>query len=219
MKRVFPFNNLCTADLLQLLELSETQTYTYPPDNIVIHIGDDCSDMWLILRGKVKVYLKGHDSREIILGTLKEGDYFGEITLFNGHGRSANVATVTECEFIKIKKSHIEELIQSNSEVAFKFIYALCDKLILANEHIARLAFDSSLQKIVKALLDIADIDSNAKVAYTIIDRPTAQHLADLAGIARETVQKSLKDLSEIGVIRLSKGKIELFLRDIGNII
>jgi DNA-binding transcriptional regulator YhcF (GntR family) len=75
------------------------------------------------------------------------------------------------------------------------------------------------LQKIVKALLDIADIDSNAKVAYTIIDRPTAQHLADLAGIARETVQKSLKDLSEIGVIRLSKGKIELFLRDIGNII
>jgi hypothetical protein len=37
--------------------------------------------------------------------------------------------------------------------------------------------------------------------------------------IFRETVQKSLKDLTETGAIRLSTNKIEIFMRDIGNLI
>jgi CRP/FNR family cyclic AMP-dependent transcriptional regulator len=90
--------------------------------------GEEGDFMYIILEGEVRISLL-RDKEEIILANLKHGNFFGEMGLFKGDTRSADVKAVTDLKLIKITKEDIDRLKKSNSELAFEFIYGVCEEL------------------------------------------------------------------------------------------
>jgi len=208
VKNVSLFNDLTHSEIEVLLNSNGTNTFKYPANNIIVHRDDIGSDIFLILNGKVKVYLSGDDSREIILDTLVEGDYFGEMALFNTYKRSANVMTIDNSEFLKINSDCIKDLILKNSNLSLKLLSEMAEKVRAANELISGIVFDDSKQRILKLLNNISEKSNDLVKGYKVIDRPLIKDIASLTGIARETASKMLHDLNKIGVIKLSQKKI-----------
>src|SRR5215217_7973760 len=78
---------------------------TYRKADIILMEDDDSSQsLFIIAKGEVKVVLTAEDGREAILASLKEGDFFGEMSLLDGEPRSATVRAVEESRLLTIRR-------------------------------------------------------------------------------------------------------------------
>ena len=56
---------------------------------VIINEGDMTNSLYIILSGRVKVFLDDESGKEVILNVVEAGDYFGEVSLFDDGKRSA----------------------------------------------------------------------------------------------------------------------------------
>ncbi|MCU7857223.1 MAG: cyclic nucleotide-binding domain-containing protein, partial [Candidatus Thiodiazotropha sp. (ex Lucinoma borealis)] len=54
---------------------------TYPRNTIILSEGDNSDSLYVILSGRVKVYLTDENGKEAIINYQEEGEYFGELSL------------------------------------------------------------------------------------------------------------------------------------------
>ncbi len=85
----------------------------YAPGEAVVRIGQEGNSMYVIIRGSVKVQIPENDYLKTI-GNLKENDFFGEMSLLTGEPRTANVIAVEESEVLRIDKSGLKPIFESN---------------------------------------------------------------------------------------------------------
>src|SRR5436189_4521292 len=79
--------------------VEELCAYLHPVElkagSSLFRVGDSGDAMYFIESGRVRITVTDADGREVILASLGHGDFFGEMAMLGGHGRSAD-ATVTE---------------------------------------------------------------------------------------------------------------------------
>ena len=63
---------------------------SFRKQTIIVNEGDETDSLYVILSGRVKVFLADDSGKEIVLGTQGPGEYFGEMVL-DGGARSASV--------------------------------------------------------------------------------------------------------------------------------
>ena len=70
---------------------------TYPTKTVIVNAGDLSEELFYIVKGSVSVIMEDDDGHEIVLAYLNDGDFFGEIGMFDEkHERSALVRTRAE---------------------------------------------------------------------------------------------------------------------------
>ena len=79
-------------DELKLLE-GKSVRRKVKKNTIIINEGDDSDSMYVILSGRVKVYLNDANGKEVTINDMTEGEYFGEYALLDGSKRSASIVT------------------------------------------------------------------------------------------------------------------------------
>jgi len=115
--------------LFESLSESETQVIAsrielrrHSNDSVIINEGDESNSLYVILNGKVKIFLIDEKGQEIILNYLGEGDYFGEVSLFDDGQRSASVKALEDSYFAVLEKDDFVELMSSHPELALTII-------------------------------------------------------------------------------------------------
>jgi CRP/FNR family cyclic AMP-dependent transcriptional regulator len=83
----------------------------YPKNTIIISEGERSESLFIILSGKVRVFLADEDGKEVLLSTQGPGEYFGEMILDEGP-RSASVMTLEPCR--AIGKSRVSNIVIGN---------------------------------------------------------------------------------------------------------
>lgn len=117
------FERLSDVPLFAPLNDEETQKLAraseakiFSPNELIVRKGDDGGSMFVIHRGAVKVQLMENGFPKTI-NTLSEGEFFGEMGLFTGEPRSANVVAAEETEVLEIKQAALKPLFDANPEL------------------------------------------------------------------------------------------------------
>ena len=79
------------------------------------HEGDDAETLFVILHGTVIVERRWNES-EVVLGTLGEGDCFGEMSVIDLMPRSASVRAETACKALEVPHLSLRQLYQRDLE-------------------------------------------------------------------------------------------------------
>ena len=104
--RQFANSDLLVADPEVLAEIEQHgSTKNYRKNTIVINEGDETDSLYVILSGRVKVFLSGEDGREAVLKHQGPGEYFGEMSLIDRQPRAASVMTVEPSRLMIISRS------------------------------------------------------------------------------------------------------------------
>ncbi len=111
LNNVSIFSPLSDEEIERLANASTTRVYA--PGEAVVRTGQEGNSMYVIIRGSVKVQITENDYQKTI-NTLKENDFFGEMSLLTGEPRTANVIAAEESEVLRIDKSGLKPIFDSN---------------------------------------------------------------------------------------------------------
>ena len=187
--------------------LDQSHRRIYPPKSVIINAGDVSSDLFYIVRGSVSVLIEDDNGREMVLAYLNEGDFFGEIGLFDeDRRRSAWVRARTRCEVAQISYEKLQELFKGSCEVLFRIASQLALRLRNTSRKVGDLAFLDVSGRVARVLLDLCKQPDAMTHPDGMQIRVTRQELGRIAGCSREMVGRVLKDLEERNLI-WAKGK------------
>lgn len=183
-----------------------------PKGSYIVSAEDNGPSMMFILEGKVKVNLLSRDGKEVVVATLHEGDFFGEIAVLTGEERSANVVAITECRIFVLQKEDFDHHLATYPGLARMMLKEMAVRLKQATSKIGDLALYDVYRRVARTLRSIGRSETReGKEIFIIDERPTHQELASLAGTSREMVTRALKGLEEDRCIIIDGKKIELF--------
>ncbi|MCF2944950.1 Crp/Fnr family transcriptional regulator [Paenibacillus tarimensis] len=179
---------------------------------IVFFEKDEADNMYFIRSGSVDIYTFD-GTKKVILATLREGDYFGEMALIRpGLVRSATAEAAEPVKLYALGRSDFEHLIASDPRLVIHLLEDTMERLRRANRQIYELTFLNVRTRIIKRLARLAEEHGRSTEEGVLINmKLTHQHLADMVGAVRETVTKVLLDLQENGMIRVENKKILIF--------
>ncbi|HEX8340504.1 MAG TPA: DUF1003 domain-containing protein [Tepidisphaeraceae bacterium] len=84
----------------------------------VIWVGEPGEELFLINSGRVQVTSPDDQGRDVLLGTLGPGDFFGDVALLDGGPRTASVRTIEPAELCVLKRSDFLRFLREHPDAA-----------------------------------------------------------------------------------------------------
>jgi CRP/FNR family cyclic AMP-dependent transcriptional regulator len=182
----------------------------YRRNTVIIERGDDASQLFFLIEGRVKVYVVGDDGREMVFGERGPGSYVGELALLTGDSRSASVETLADTEFLVLGRETFNQVITEHPQIALVLLRDLARRACALSEDVSDFALLDVYGRIAKLLQNSARDEAGQRIT----GRLTHQDIADRVGASREMVSRILKDLRTGGYIAVEKKRI-VILRDL----
>lgn len=170
----------------------------YPKGVRLIQEGEQGDTLFIILKGRVRVFGTGANEREITYGTYGAGEYLGEISL-DGGPRSASVSTLEACVCAVVTRQTIRQHIADHPEFAFDLLAKVIRRARAATLNAKQLALNDVYGRLALLLdaLAVAQADGSRRVE----ERLTHQEMANRLGCSREMVSRLMKDLERGGYV------------------
>jgi CRP-like cAMP-binding protein len=204
---------LSTVPLLSALDADEltrfaelTRERTYPKGSVILFEDDPGDSLFVVREGRVKVVLIGEDGREVILGVLGVGEYFGELSLIDDRPRSAHVIAMEDSNLLVLRREDFRKRVESSPSVAWSLLTELSRRLRRADDKIGGLVLLDVPGRIARLLLDLAEESGTNAIEKTL----THQTIAQMIGASRETVSRAMKDFQDAGWITVERRRIAI---------
>ncbi|MEQ3725107.1 cAMP-activated global transcriptional regulator CRP [Alcanivorax sp.] len=179
----------------------------YPAKSTIIYAGDESDALYYILKGSVTVMIEDDDGREMIMAYLNEGDFFGEMGLFeNDPSRSAWVKAKTECEVAEVSYAKFRQLAREDADILFTVSAQIAGRLRATTRKVGDLAFLDVTGRVAGTLLDLCKQPDAMTHPDGMQIKVTRQEIGRIVGCSREMVGRVLKNLEEQGLVSV-KGK------------
>jgi small-conductance mechanosensitive channel len=125
---------LSAVDIFAPLSADETSMlaqaavrHVFAPGETVIRAGDPGSSMFVVHKGKVRVQVS-ENGRPRTVATLNEGDFFGEMALFTGEPRTANVLALEETEVLEIGHAAMKRVFDTNPDLVESLSFIMAER-------------------------------------------------------------------------------------------
>ncbi|MGI5921461.1 MAG: DUF2225 domain-containing protein [Syntrophomonadaceae bacterium] len=106
----------------------------YQTDEVFFDQGDPGNEMFILLKGKAQVLINSVDGFTVPVSEVKQGDFFGEMSLLENLPRSATVMATEECLAMVITKDNFEQIIADQPSLAIRIMKGMSQRLRQLNE-------------------------------------------------------------------------------------
>ena len=179
----------------------------YPSKSTIIYAGDESDALYYIIKGSVTVVIEDDDGREMIMAYLNEGDFFGEMGLFeDAPQRSAWVKAKTECEVAEISYAKFKQLAREDADILFTVSAQIAGRLRATTRKVGDLAFLDVTGRVAGTLLELCKQPDAMTHPDGMQIKITRQEIGRIVGCSREMVGRVLKNLEDQGLVSV-KGK------------
>ena len=121
------FHDVPQKSLEKTVSIAEQQVL---PENVVIfNKGDKGDTFFIVISGKVKVYLSSEDGSENILTILRTGEGFGEMALLTGEPRSTSVKTLEPTSLLVLTKNYFDQICALCPELSMALVKVMADRV------------------------------------------------------------------------------------------
>ena len=200
LREVPIFTELNDEDLSLVMQMTVRRAY---PKNTMIVIEEDRGDMlYIIESGSVKITRLDEEGHEVILAILGSAEFFGEMALLDGQGRSANVMALEGTVLFTLHRRDFLDVLERFPSISIQLLREMTSRLRKSDQQIKSLSLSDAEHRIGIALHRFAEDMGIFKMGQVIINRlPYQQDIANMAGTSRETVSRMLKNLEKKGLV------------------
>jgi uncharacterized membrane protein len=139
----------------------------YQPGEILFRHGDPASGMYLVLDGEVTMSIATPGDQELVVATMRRGDFFGELAMLDGSPRSATASVIRHTKLLWLRREDFIELLGRQPKLAVAMLSSIATRLRATNEMFARRA--------------ARNVNEEIDQHYSFADR-VADYVADFGG-------------------------------------
>ena len=170
----------------------------YEPGEIIYMQEDNSHQLYLIIKGRVRVFLISKDGHEITFDIIGKGKIFGESSCLQNTNRPVCVSAIDATDLVSCQLETLYPSILESKELTLSIMQLLSS----TNDHLTHL--------VKKAYF----YDRNEKIASFLLEQKettitfTHEEIALLTGLSRVTVTKILNDFANSKLIKQAYRKI-----------
>src|ERR1041385_3713164 len=125
------FRLLDNQELMKLAE--EVDQVFFKSGEAIFHEYDQGDALYVVESGAVRIWVHDDDAQQITLSELKDGDFFGELSVLDKGERSANATAVSDCVLHRLRRDDFHEFLLHHSSVAIDLICEIGSRLRQTN--------------------------------------------------------------------------------------
>jgi CRP-like cAMP-binding protein len=134
LKKVPVFSDLKVRELTAISSITEEKDIK--KDLIVFKEGDQGDSMYIVISGGVSIIKNFDRPNATVLAHIKEGDYFGEMALFESAPRSATVKTDDNTKLLNLGKFEFEEIMHEFPSISINICKVLSSRLRVSSDKV-----------------------------------------------------------------------------------
>lgn len=173
---------------------------TYKSGEVIYDEGNHANNIYLIKSGVVKSHKIDEFGKELITKIYKSDEFFGYTSFTENIPYLESATAMEKSEVISISKDDLKKILKKNHKVTLEFIHLLTDNLIEFKEQLLQMAYGSVKKKTANTILQFTEKIPNKTVGTIKISR---SDLASVAGIATESLIRTLSSLKKEGLIEI----------------
>lgn len=174
----------------------------------IVSQGEAGDAFFVVVRGRVSVSVSSPEGREVVLSTLGEGEHFGEMALLEDATRSASVTTTERTDVVILTRAAFFSLLRRNFLLTRSLLLSLSSRLRHADSTIEGLASLDVKGRLARYFCDLAaSRGRTAGGGWVVIYRPSQREIADTIGSSRETVSRTMAQLTRENLL-VPKGRL-----------
>jgi CRP/FNR family transcriptional regulator len=207
LRRVPIFSDLTSAELQFLSERAVRRSYS--TGDIIFSEGDPCTGLFVIERGRIRIFKSSPSGREQVLAIDGPGSSVAELPVFDGGNYPASTSAVEKSEILFISKQDFYSLCLIHPQVPLKVLKIVGARLRRLVGIIEELSFTTVRGRLIATLLRFAEHGKKTAHGVEVQLPHSNQELASQIGTVRELVSRNLSRLQAEDLIRM-EGKTVL---------
>ena len=164
--------------------------------------GDACRGLFVVARGKIRIFKASPSGREQVLSIEGPGSSFAELPVFDGGNYPASAAAFEDAEVLFISRKDFQDFCREHPEVGLKVIAVVGARLRRLVGIIEDLSFTTVRQRLIALILRLAQSSSSRSPEGVHVELTKSQQdLAAELGTVRELISRNLGRLQAEGYL------------------
>ena len=177
-------------------------TSNYKSGQLIFLKGDPSDSLYIIQSGAVDIAVYSGDGRVILLGTLSEGDVFGEIGLLDNKARTANVTARSDVSMYRLSDKDFKAISKEFGEKELKSITSyVCNLFRRVTNNLEDTVFMDASIRLANKIFDLYE-ESGEERTNDFVVNLSQKDLGRMASLSREATNKALSKLEAQGLIK-----------------
>jgi CRP/FNR family cyclic AMP-dependent transcriptional regulator len=193
---------------IQLIS-DEREVYDYKKKYVIYAEGQKPKAVYYVLRGKVKAYKTNEDGKELITDIFVAGDFLGYNPVLKGMNYADNAQVIEDASVMSIPNEEFIALLTSDTQVMQQFIRLITKNIMEKEETLVNLVYNSLRKKVAYGLVKALDKYKKEGSEQTVLEL-SRENLAQLVGVATESLIRTLADFKIEKLIDLQAGKVTI---------
>ena len=163
--------------------------------DVIFEEGAEADSLYVVENGRIAIGNKSFDGRESMVALMERGALFGEMSLFDLLGRSAEARALEPSQVLALPYAPLRALWERRPEMLWQVVQLLTRRLRAMDAALADSFFLDVTGRTAKHLLELAGTREEFEIPIT------QEELAGLVGASRERVNKALSSFVRLGWI------------------
>ena len=203
----FEFNNINSIHDLKNYIDDKGKEVEYGLGTTIYREGSNSSMVYLILTGAVKTYKLDELGKELITAVYKPDDFFGFTDFTKNLAHHEFATAIAQTRLVSIPKRDLKTILSGNNHLALELMQLMAENLSDAKEQLLHMAYATVRRKTASTLLKFAEkLGKNEKSRLHVL----RSDLASVAGMATETLIRTLSSFKKEGLIHIKDRNIQL---------
>ena len=202
LNAVIDVDLLCSIELFEQLDdevvgelVGQSSVLDLVRGDVIFEEGAAADSLYVVESGRIAISNKSFDGRESMVALMERGDLFGEMSLFDEQGRSAEARALEPSQVVEMPYQPLRALWERHPELLWQVVQLLTRRLRAMDGALADSFFLDVTGRTAKHLLELAGERDEFEIPIT------QEELAGLVGASRERVNKALSSFVRLGWI------------------
>ena len=201
------FNNLGRENLEKISEIMEHRRYSKGEN---IYSPNKSSGLFILAKGKIKVYQLSCSGKEQLLRVLEPGNVIGEDTLFGSCNSNSFGEALTDIEACVIGREEFMELLMQYPAIGVRLLEEYSRRLAEADRQTTRTATESVALRLASYLIDLSKVAGTDAFVLPL----SMKELAAFLATTPETLSRRMRQFEDDGFLERSGKNIRLLQKD-----
>jgi DNA-binding response OmpR family regulator len=187
----------------------QREVYDYKKKYSLYVEGQKPKAVYYLLSGKIKVYKSNEEGKELITDIFAAGDFIGYNPVLKGINYTDNAQVIEDASIMIIPQEDFVTLLTNDTQVMQQFIKLITKNILEKEETLVNLVYNSLRKKVAYGLVKALDKYKKDNVGHTTLEL-SRENLAQLVGVATESLIRTLADFKSEKLIDLQAGRVTI---------